>query len=1120
MGRDTGLVLAIEPDVARADVLRRLVRERLGLDIVLVSSSYAATVAMNRHVPGLLLFSAALSDRNQNKIIAHYRSLTDGLDPQTLTIPLFREGTDEGKPESRFTFKWRRPATGSGSDGFFDSIEACLKRVDRSRLASSPTPSIATDDSSSSDSRLSAAPPQLEPGSETRTGTSAQELSHPPISSATDTRSRQHAAPVEREVADVDLTDLIDTPPRPPTSTGPDVDLHVHAADVALVRLEAEQTLAAELDRLRLEAMELRESELARVHAEAEAVRVAAVAGAREAAEAEARDAWMAELARVKAEAEHTLSGALMRARAEAEETLTTEVLRARDEAERQRVAQLAEVEAAFERAKEDAERARLAHLATTEAAEAHADSVARRARAAEAEAEHERLAQLERLRVEAEALRQSAVIRAREEVEAEARETLGAELARVRSEAEFTLNETLARVRHEAETTLGAEVSRAREQAERSRADELARMHAAVEERVSQATRLARETAEADAAKTFSEELARARMLAEASFAQELARVKSEAEYAVVQADGVLHETATRARAEAEATRHATILEARAAAEAAAQQALERETTRLREEAESRVQTEIERLRQEAEYVRQEAARVQSERSEAALQAEQVRNAAREVEREIARVRTESEERLAQELERVRLEAERLREAERDVARHEAERLREAAARDARAVAETALHSELSRVRAESEARIAAEVGQLRAEADKQRTLELTALRTELANLRDAARAATLVAESATQATSGVGRFLPPQPRHAPRVDAPRSTPSFKPPVGTDMALAAMHRVPVAPPTGGTGRPQASPSGTKSPDAEFWAAAPPAPPSAPRSHRPWRLAAATSALLIASSTAAYRFIPAGAFGPRRPLVTSSPGESTAKPAPQARRTGEVTFESTPPGAIVIVDGQARGRTPVTVADLQIGGHTVTFEINGVNFDRAIRVRADAPTTVTQDLTAGFLSIFSRIQVTIQVDGRPAGPTAADQLLLAPGVHSIVVESTRFKFRSEFTVDIKPGEVTAHTVMLPLGALVVRAEPGAEVWVEGELVGPAPVGTIAVAIGTRNVLVKSRNAELRRSVEVVFGEQIELDLRPASEQVPGSTLPPSSPTSPDEPPMPIPQIPQ
>ncbi|MEQ1759983.1 MAG: hypothetical protein ABL986_16835, partial [Vicinamibacterales bacterium] len=139
MTRETSLVLAIEPDSTRAESLRHMVRERFGVELVLVSSPYAAIVAMNRQVPELILFSSSLSDRNQNKIIAHYRSLTDGVDPQTMIIPLLRDSSEDAKPNSRFSFKWKRQSLGSSSDVFLDTIASYFKHAEEPAV---PEPAV------------------------------------------------------------------------------------------------------------------------------------------------------------------------------------------------------------------------------------------------------------------------------------------------------------------------------------------------------------------------------------------------------------------------------------------------------------------------------------------------------------------------------------------------------------------------------------------------------------------------------------------------------------------------------------------------------------------------------------------------------------------------------------------------------------------------------------------------------------------------------------------------------------------------------------------------------------------------------------------------------------------
>jgi hypothetical protein len=73
--------------------------------------------------------------------------------------------------------------------------------------------------------------------------------------------------------------------------------------------------------------------------------------------------------------------------------------------------------------------------------------------------------------------------------------------------------------------------------------------------------------------------------------------------------------------------------------------------------------------------------------------------------------------------------------------------------------------------------------------------------------------------------------------------------------------------------------------------------------------------------------------------------------------------------------------------------------------------------------------------------------------------------------------------------VSTYTVNLPEGSLIVNTEPGAQIYVEGELKGVTPLGPIPVALGAREVLVKHPQlGERRQSVEIVAGKPVELSV--------------------------------
>ena len=134
------LILAIEPDSPQAERLRQLVREQVDAELMVVTSAYAATVAMNRQVPVVLLFGQSVAHRHQNMIVKHLRSLVDGEMPQSLTIPSLAPGEGGGSKGSRFGIGWgKKQASGPPDPSVFveqlKAAVAAFERQARSRAA-------------------------------------------------------------------------------------------------------------------------------------------------------------------------------------------------------------------------------------------------------------------------------------------------------------------------------------------------------------------------------------------------------------------------------------------------------------------------------------------------------------------------------------------------------------------------------------------------------------------------------------------------------------------------------------------------------------------------------------------------------------------------------------------------------------------------------------------------------------------------------------------------------------------------------------------------------------------------------------------------------------------------
>jgi hypothetical protein len=179
--------------------------------------------------------------------------------------------------------------------------------------------------------------------------------------------------------------------------------------------------------------------------------------------------------------------------------------------------------------------------------------------------------------------------------------------------------------------------------------------------------------------------------------------------------------------------------------------------------------------------------------------------------------------------------------------------------------------------------------------------------------------------------------------------------------------------------------------------------------------------------------------------------------------------------------------------------DVPAGTHRLELESPAGRITRTITVRPGARTTVEEAIEQGYLSILSKIPLEIFLGGRKIGSTEDEKISLPLGSHRLIIVNTRFAFRSELTVTIKSGEVTAYTASPPTGRLVINTTPGAEILIEGESVGVAPLGELEVPIGRRQILVKHPDlGEKRVTLEIRQNEPIEITVSIGNASVDGS----------------------
>ena len=119
------LILAIEPDVTQAVILRQVISELVPADLCLVDSKAAALSALEKNVPNLILISAALPAHEEQELVAHLRATAERASQQTLMIPRLASPTDLAASGKRSFFKRGTPGEPVGCDPRIFANEVC-----------------------------------------------------------------------------------------------------------------------------------------------------------------------------------------------------------------------------------------------------------------------------------------------------------------------------------------------------------------------------------------------------------------------------------------------------------------------------------------------------------------------------------------------------------------------------------------------------------------------------------------------------------------------------------------------------------------------------------------------------------------------------------------------------------------------------------------------------------------------------------------------------------------------------------------------------------------------------------------------------------------------------------
>lgn len=171
---------------------------------------------------------------------------------------------------------------------------------------------------------------------------------------------------------------------------------------------------------------------------------------------------------------------------------------------------------------------------------------------------------------------------------------------------------------------------------------------------------------------------------------------------------------------------------------------------------------------------------------------------------------------------------------------------------------------------------------------------------------------------------------------------------------------------------------------------------------------------------------------------------------------------GKLILDIDPPDALVFVDGKPMGKGAM-ILPLPFGRHLLTVAQDGFKpYDEPLMVRGVTQATVRLQ-RKGSVLLDANFPASVRVDGIEKGQTPLT--LDLSGKHRILFSKPGFR-PIEQEVDVAQGQVVrAALVRLPGKLLVTADVPGAEIQLDGTLLGKAPLLVPEVAAGAHQLKV-------------------------------------------------------
>ena len=111
----------------------------------------------------------------------------------------------------------------------------------------------------------------------------------------------------------------------------------------------------------------------------------------------------------------------------------------------------------------------------------------------------------------------------------------------------------------------------------------------------------------------------------------------------------------------------------------------------------------------------------------------------------------------------------------------------------------------------------------------------------------------------------------------------------------------------------------------------------------------------------------------------------------------------------------------------------------------------------------------------------------PFADVDRNQVMLPSGAHDLRFENRALGYEEVRHVDVRSGAVTTLSIVPPHSSLTVSSTVPAEVLLDGVSAGQTPLTALPVELGTREVVVRNAEGEVRRFTTTITTKPVTLE---------------------------------